>query len=121
MKKILVAVSCIGLALSMGLLAQEKGGKGKGKGKAPAGDVAKGKEAFAGSCMVCHAADSDARIVGPGLKGLFKHDKLVNGKAPDDASVMGIVNEGSANGMPPFGDSLTPQEKADILAYLKTL
>jgi mono/diheme cytochrome c family protein len=118
MKKILVAVSCIGLALSAGLVAQEKG---KGKGKAAAGDAAKGKETFGSNCMFCHSPDSDARIVGPGLKDLFKHAKLVNDKAPSDATVMEIINQGSPNGMPPFGDALMPQDKADILAYLKTL
>ena len=120
MKKVLVAVSCLGLALSMGLMAQDKG-KGGGKGKAAAGDAAKGKEAFANNCMVCHSPDSDTRLVGPGLKDLFKHAKLVNDQAPNDASVMGIVNAGSPNGMPPFADLLTAPEKADILAYLKTL
>ena len=122
MKKVLVAVSCIGLALSAGLLAQDKGkGGGKGKGKAAAGDVAKGKEAFGNNCQVCHSPDSDARIVGPGLKDLFKHAKLVNDQAPTDASVTALINAGSPNGMPPFGDLLTAAEKADILAYLKTL
>jgi len=120
MKKVLVAVSCIALALSAGLLAQEKG-KGGGKGKAPAGDAAKGKDLFGGNCMVCHSPDTDQPIVGPGLKGLFKHEKLVTGKAPGDAAVLSLINEGSPNGMPPFADLLMPAEKADIIAYLKTL
>jgi len=123
MKKLLVAVSCLGLALSAGLLAQDKGGKGGkgGKGAAAAGNAAKGKEAFGNNCQVCHSPDSDTRIVGPGLKDLFKHAKLVNDQPPNDTSVMGIINAGSPNGMPPFGDLLMPAEKADILAYLKTL
>ena len=123
MKKLLVAVSCIALALSAGLLAQDKGGKGGkgGKGKAAAGDAAKGKEAFANNCIVCHSPDSDTRIVGPGLKDLFKHAKLVNDQAPSDASVTALINAGSPNGMPPFADLLMPAEKADIVAYLKTL
>ena len=59
--------------------------------------------------------------MGPGLKELFKHPKLVNDKAVNDANVMEIINQGSPNGMPPFGDVLSAGEKADILAYLKTL
>ena len=118
MKKVLVAVSCIGLALSAGLLAQEKG---KGKGKGAAGDAAKGKEAFGSNCMVCHSPDTETRLVGPGLKDLFKHAKLVNDQAPSDGSVLSIINQGSPNGMPPFADLLTAPEKADIVAYLKTL
>lgn len=117
MKKVLVAVSCAGVVFSSALLfAQEKG-----KGKAAGGDAAKGKDAFASNCMICHSPDSDTRLVGPGLKDLFKRAKLGNDKAVDDASVMEIINQGSPNGMPPFGDALTAPEKANILAYLKTL
>jgi mono/diheme cytochrome c family protein len=119
MKKVLVAVSCLGLALSAGLLVAQE--KGTGNNKAAAGDAAKGKDAFGANCMICHSPDSDARLVGPGLKDLFKHAKLGNEKAVNDANVMEIINQGSPNGMPPFGDALTAPEKADILAYLKTL
>jgi mono/diheme cytochrome c family protein len=51
---------------------------------------------------------------------LFKHDKLANGKAVNDANVTGMINEGG-NGMPPFADILTKAEKDDIVAYLKSL
>ncbi len=50
------------------------------------GDAAKGKEVFE-QCAVCHSPDSDEKKVGPGLKGLFKKDKLANGKKPTDATV----------------------------------
>src|ERR1700693_1427010 len=50
------------------------------------GDAAKGKEVF-GQCAVCHNADSTDKKMGPGLKGLFKRDKLANGKKITDASV----------------------------------
>ncbi len=58
--------------------------------------------------------------MGPGLKGLFKHDKLVNGKKLTDANVAAKINEGG-NGMPAYKDMLSDQEKADLIAYLKTL
>ncbi len=45
-----------------------------------AGDPAKGKEVF-DQCSVCHNMDTDEKKIGPSLKGLFKHDKLKNGKA----------------------------------------
>ncbi len=51
------------------------------------GDAAKGKVVFE-QCAVCHSPDSDEKKVGPGLKGLFKKDKLANGKKPTDATVM---------------------------------
>ncbi len=85
-----------------------------------AGDAAKGKEVFE-QCAVCHNADSDEKKMGPGLKGLFKKDKLTsNGKKPTEANVLEKINEGG-NGMPPYKDMLSDQEKADLIAYLKTL
>ncbi len=116
MKKSFVAMSCLGLVLSTGALFAQ----GKGKGKGAAGDVAKGKETFESTCSGCHNADSTEVKMGPGLKGLTKRPKLVNGDAMSDASVTKLVNEGG-NGMPAFGDVLTAPEKADILAFLKSL
>jgi cytochrome c len=117
MKKTMIAVACLGLSLSTGLLMAQ--GKGKGKA-APAGDAAKGKAAFASNCSGCHNAESEERLMGPGLKGVSKHAKLGNGEAVNDASITKMLNEGG-NGMPPFADLLTTGEKADILAYLKSL
>jgi mono/diheme cytochrome c family protein len=84
------------------------------------GDVAKGKQQFQGMCAVCHNADSDAKKVGPGLKGLFKRDKLVNGKKPTEANVRDKIANGG-NGMPAYKDMLSPQQMDDLVAYLKTL
>ena len=84
-----------------------------------AGDAAKGKEVFE-QCAVCHNADSAEKKMGPGLKGLFKHDKMVNGKKPTEANVRAKIDEGG-NGMPPYKDMLSDKEKDDLLAYLKTL
>jgi cytochrome c2 len=83
------------------------------------GDAAKGKEVFE-QCAVCHNADSDEKKMGPGLKGLFKKDKLVNGKKPTEANVRAKIDEGG-NGMPSYKDMLSEQEKDDLIAYLKTL
>jgi cytochrome c len=84
-----------------------------------AGNAAKGKEVF-DQCSVCHNADSTEQKIGPGLKGLFKHDKLVNGKPVNEANVKAKINEGG-NGMPAYKDILSDQEKDDVIAYLKTL
>jgi len=83
------------------------------------GDPAKGKEVFE-QCAVCHNADSEEKKMGPGLKGLFKREKMVNGKKPTESNVLEKINEGG-NGMPPYKDMLSDQEKADLIAYLKTL
>lgn len=84
-----------------------------------AGDAAKGKAIFE-QCSVCHNADSDEKKMGPGLKGLYKKDKMANGKKPSDATVKAKIDEGG-NGMPAYKDMLSDGEKDDLLAYLKTL
>jgi cytochrome c len=87
--------------------------------KAAEGDAAKGKEVFE-QCGVCHNADSDEKKMGPGLKGLFKKDKLKNGKKPTEENVKAIINAGG-NGMPAYADMLADDERANLIAYLKTL
>jgi len=99
-----------GAVLVAGLMAQDKG---------KPGDAAKGKAVF-DQCSGCHAVDSDETIVGPSLKGLFKHKALKSGKPVNEANVRSMINEGG-NGMPPFSDQLSDQDKNDVIAYLKSL
>ena len=85
------------------------------------GDAAKGKDIVDMQCAMCHNTDSADRKMGPGLKGLFKKSKLdSNGKPVNDANVLEKINEGG-NGMPPYKDTLTDADRANVLAYLKTL
>jgi mono/diheme cytochrome c family protein len=85
------------------------------------GDAAKGKDVFEGNCSVCHNSDSAEVKMGPGFKGLFKKAKMsTTGKVPTDANVLAKVNEGG-NGMPAYKDILSAEEKADVIAFLKTL
>jgi len=83
------------------------------------GDAKKGKEVF-DQCSVCHNTDNDEKKIGPSLKGLFKHAALKNGKKVTDESVKAMINAGG-NGMPSYSDLLSEAEKADVIAYLKTL
>ena len=83
------------------------------------GDAAKGKELFE-QCGVCHNADSEEKKMGPGLKGLFKRAKLHNGKPVNEANVKAVINAGG-NGMPAYESILSDEEKAHVIAYLKTL
>ena len=104
-------VGCaVGAVLVGGLMAQDK---------AKPGDAAKGKDVF-DQCSVCHNADSEETKVGPGLKGLFKMAKLVNGKPVTEANVRELINNGG-NGMPAYADQLSEQDMNDVIAYLKTL
>lgn len=103
-----LAIACTLLFGSVSMFAQKKG------------DAAKGKEVF-DQCSVCHNSDSTEKKMGPGLKGIFKQAKLAsNGKPMNDANVIGKIDEGG-NGMPAYKDMLTAPEKANLLAYLKTL
>ena len=83
------------------------------------GDAAKGKAVFE-QCGVCHNADTTEKKMGPGLKGLFKKDKMANDKKPTEANVRTQIDDGG-NGMPAYKDMLSDTEKDDLIAYLKTL
>lgn len=85
------------------------------------GDADKGNEVFDEQCSSCHNAYSTDRKTGPGLKWLFTKGKLEsNGKAANQANILKIIETG-AKGMPAFKNSLSGNDKADLIAYLKTL
>ena len=103
------AFACGVAAISLTLSAQSKG------------NGEKGNEIFDEQCSSCHNSASVDRKVGPGLKLLFAKPKLEsNGKPVNDANVLDKIEKGG-NGMPPFKGTLSDDDKADLLAYLKTL
>jgi cytochrome c len=83
------------------------------------GDMEQGKKVFE-QCAVCHNADTAETKVGPSLKGLFQHKKLKNGKPVADANVLAVINSGGG-GMPSFANTLSEEEKDNLLAYLHTI
>ena len=86
-----------------------------------AGDAKAGKEVFENNCSVCHNSDSTEVKMGPGLKGISKRAKMTTtGKAPTDANLIEKISTGG-NGMPAYADILSAEEKANVIAYLKTL
>lgn len=87
---------------------------------AAAGDAKKGKSVFDENCSTCHNSDSTEAKVGPGLKGLFKRAKLLNGKPVNDANVRDIINNGG-DAMPPLEDVLKTPDKDNVIAFLRTL
>lgn len=111
MKKGIIATSCFAVVLIIG---------GRIVAAPPAGDAEKGKAVFDDNCAVCHNADSDEKKMGPGLKGLFKKEKMNNGKKPTEANVKAVIAAGG-NGMPAFSDMLSDEERDNVIAYLKTL
>lgn len=85
------------------------------------GDAKAGKEVFENNCSVCHNSDSTEVKMGPGLKGISKRAKMTTtGKAPTDANLLEKIGMGG-NGMPAYADILSAEEKANVIAFLKTL
>jgi cytochrome c len=125
----LVSVAIAALALAGALLAQEPANKTqdpatKTQSKKTANDgaaVTRGKEIFEKKCALCHYADSDAKKIGPGLKGLSKRGTFTvkDGKVTDESLKEWIENGDTQ--MPPFKDVLEPTQIKDVIAYVKTL
>jgi len=109
--------------MSVAVLAQDPAAKPAPKKATTAakGSATKGKEVFDQKCGVCHFADSDAKKIGPGLKGISKRGTFTvnNNKVTDDNLKTWIENGDSL--MPPFKDVLDEQQIKDVIAYVKTL
>jgi cytochrome c2 len=117
MKKLAIVFLTCGLALSAA--AQDKKSDKKGK----AGDPEKGEAVFKDkNCGVCHFTDKDTRRIGPGLKGLFKHEKMWDEKPLTEANVREMILKGGGK-MTGFEDQLSAKDKEldNLIAYLKTL
>ena len=102
--------------------AEKKNGSAKKNGAAPsAEEVARGKTVFDKRCAICHYPASDAKKIGPGLKGISKRSAYdSDGKPINDASLRGWIEDGGKN-MPGFKNVLNPDQVRDLLAYVKTL
>lgn len=83
------------------------------------GDAEAGKGLFDSKCSVCHNTDSKDKKIGPGLQGVSE-GKLPSGKDATTENMLDNLNNGG-NGMPPFEKLLSDDEKADLIAYVKTL
>lgn len=113
MNRIVAVLGVAGLAAGLAVAQEEKPAAGA------KGDAAKGKET-AEQCQACHDMEGKEKKMGPALTGLYKKEKLANGGKVTDANVMKIINEGG-NGMPAYADMLSDEEKANLLAFLKTI
>jgi len=89
--------------------------------KADPAAVARGKDLFQQKCSVCHYDTSDAKKIGPGLKGLNKRGTFTvnNNKVTDENLKVWIENGDSL--MPPFKDAIDDSQVKDVIAYVKTL
>lgn len=127
MKRSLVLLGIAVLACTGTLYAQsaptkssgtKKTGSGAGKDTA---SIARGKEVFQQKCSVCHFDNSDAKKIGPGLKGIGKRGTFtVNGNKVTDENLKTWIENGDSL-MPPFKDALEEGQIKDVIAYVKTL
>jgi cytochrome c2 len=110
------------LAMAGIVLAQDSTTKTPAKKTTAAkGSPTKGKDVFDQKCTMCHFADSDAKKIGPGLKGIGKRGTFTvnNNKVTDDSLKAWIENGDSL--MPPFKDVLDEGQIRDVIAYVRTL
>ena len=73
-----------------------------------------GKKLFAQNCAACHGADATGGI-GPNLTAkTFKF-----GRTPDDITT--TIKGGRPGGMPAFGNQLSSEQIADLVAFIESL
>jgi mono/diheme cytochrome c family protein len=120
-----IAMLAVAGAVSGAVFAQDPDAKPPAKksagGGGPAAAAARGKEVFDKKCGVCHYADSDAKKIGPGLKGIGKRGTFsVNNNKVTDESLKTWIENGDSL-MPPFKEVLEAPQIKDVVAYVKTL
>ncbi len=123
MKKTLFVSTALLLILALSLAACGGGAlKAAAPSTARAGDPVAGEKIFAGACTTCHGSK------GEGVQGLSEamtQSQLIAGKT--DQELVEFLKVGGVPGkppvMPPKGGvpSLTDQNLADIVAYIRTL
>ena len=124
MKRNFVILGIMALAIAGAVYAQNAPEKKPGKSGAAKGSsaaAARGKAVFDKSCGVCHYAESDAKKIGPGLKGLSKRGTFsVNSNKVTDENLKNWIENGDSL-MPPFKDNLDAAQIKDVIAYVRTL
>jgi len=117
---LVLGIALLGMAVAV--FAQDPPAKAPAKKTAASkGSPTKGKEVFDQKCGLCHFADSDAKKIGPGLKGISKRGTFtVNNNKFTDESLKTWIENGDQL-MPPFKDVLDEGQIKDVIAYVKTL
>ena len=83
------------------------------------GSAERGALVFAGTCTLCHTLAAGVRKRGPSLGGIAESARLPSGKPASPQNILRQVNEGGG-GMPALAARLSAEQKADVIAYLKT-
>ncbi|MGD0799483.1 MAG: cytochrome c [Acidobacteriaceae bacterium] len=79
-----------------------------------------GHDVYDMHCANCHNDRNNNPLNGPSLLGIFKKQYLPSGAPANDDRVMSAVVYGYGM-MPALGNTMTPGEREDLLAYLHTL
>ena len=120
-RRTFIVLGIAALAAAGAVLAQSPPAKEKGKKTTASGSATRGKDVFEKKCAVCHYPDSDAKKIGPGLKGMSKRGTFtVNSNKVTDESLKAWIENGDAL-MPPFKEVLEADQIKDVIAYVKTL
>jgi len=87
-------------------------------GEAKPGDATAGEAVYTDNCVACHQAD------GTGMGGMLAADftKEKERLAKSDEELMKSIRDGvvgKKGTMPPWGELLSEQERADALAYIR--
>jgi mono/diheme cytochrome c family protein len=89
-------------------------------GRSDRENIETGERLFNTHCSSCHRTDSEARLIGPGLKGILKRKTLAESGAPATPENIIAVLKSPVSIMPSFSH-LSEDEMLDIIAYLNTL
>ncbi len=81
-------------------------------------DMPAGNATFKSKCVSCHGPDGAGTSAGRSLNVVDLRSPAVQGQS--DAQLEQIVRNG-LNNMPAFGDSLSDQEIAAVVAHVRTL
>jgi mono/diheme cytochrome c family protein len=123
-KRNLAILGIAALAVAGAVYGQNAAQKKPAKNSSAKGSSAaatRGKDVFDKKCGICHYADSDAKKIGPGLKGLSKRGTFsVNNNKVTDENLKNWIEDGDTL-MPPFKGTLEDAQIKDVIAYVKTL
>lgn len=111
----------MGGAVLLAVIAAVTGCGEKPKEKAPLTPAQlRGERLYQASCAVCHRADSEAPLNGPGLKGMYDQKFLTSGLPANDERVREIILRGRRT-MPGYAGMYSEQQMDDLIAYLHSL
>lgn len=108
---VLEVVALVAAAIAVVMLFVAQGDDGEQEVAAGGADL--GAEVYAASCAGCHGAD------GGGGAGPQLSDGAVVDAFPDEADQVAVVTDGRG-GMPAFGERLSAEEIAAVVAYTRT-